>query len=300
MLIRYVPTLRKLMHRIFPVVRAGGVALFLAILLACVSCSREDFSLREEQSTIVVSVDVDSSGAFSPARYSLSLYVDVGFTIEPEELQFSVTTPDGLDNWEFFPALIEFDGVRWLGHSNISLGAEVPVPKGDWSLRLFLKDGRTIEHSFSVAYDGVSPVSYPVVAFASSADGQRVVVLTTSGQREAMRNVLLDVPRELNEKLLPVVHADYSGMPDSSGSSTLVPAVSVAPPSSFAQSVSVAWNFELMNQTGEMLYQGEISPGLHSLTELGGTLWDNAKTLVLYRYIPESRITFVCRQTLRD
>lgn len=278
--------------------------MFLAVLLACVSsCSREDFSLREEQSTVVISVDADSSGVFSSPRHALSLYVDVGFGIEPEELQFSVATPDGLDIWEFFPVSVEFDGVRWLGHPNISLGEEIPIPKGDWSLRLFQKDGRTIERSFPVAYAEISPASYPVVMFALSADGQRTAVLTTSGQREALRSVLLGVSQELNERVLPSVHADGRGVlvaPDSNAPvDASVPTASAS--SSGTSPIPVPWNFELMDEAGGSLHQGEMLLGSHPLAELGGeTLWDNAKTLILYRYIPESRITLVCRKTLRD
>ena len=281
------------MLRMLPVVRAGWLALSFVLLLVCASCSREDFSLREEQSSVVVSVDIDASGSLLSVNHFLSLYVDVGSAIEPEELQFSVATPDGLANWEFFPVSIDFDGVRWLGYPSLSLGNGTPLPEGEWSLRLFLKDGRTIDRVFSVSYNEIDPALYPVFIVGEAPGGERRVVLTTSGARMSRIASLFDVPLALNDRLLSDISHESTDM--------LKNVVSEASLSEPRSPVPDTWAFELVDQTGTTLYQNEISLGSYTLEELGGeSLWAKASALVVYRYIPESRITLVGRQRLFD
>ncbi len=262
----------------------------LIILLACASCSREDFSLLEEQSGIVVSVDIDDSGIPSQAGHALSLFVDVGSDFAPADLQFSVVSPDGVYQWEFFPSEVIFDDVRWLGYPNLALGSGVPIPEGEWILRLFLKDGRTLEHQFHVSYVDPDPSLYPIFLLQTSDAGVSSGKLVLNGIEQAEATSLLDSAGELNDTLLsagPFDREEMLGQPDTG--EPVVPVLATAPES---------WTLELFDASGVSLYRSELEAGTYyALSGLGGeTLWDQADSLAIYRYLPELRVTLVSKQ----
>lgn len=280
------------MHRIFLSKHTGSVMVPLMILLVCISCSREEFSLLEEQSGVVVSVDFDDSGIPSRADHALSLFVDVGSDFAPADLQFSVVSPDGVYQWEFFPLEVIFDDVRWLGYPNLALGPGIPIPEGEWILRLFLKDGRTMDHQFHVSYVDPDPSLYPIFLLQTSDAGVPSGKLVLNGVEQAEAASLLDSAGELNDTLLSTVSFDREevlGETDTTG-----------PVASLLARSPESWTLELFDASGVSLYQSELEEGTYyELSDLGGeALWDQTDSLAIYRYLPELRVTLVSRQRL--
>ncbi|MFA6689427.1 MAG: hypothetical protein ACOX6K_01345 [Sphaerochaetaceae bacterium] len=150
------------------------------VALSLLSCSRQEFSLIDTQAVVVVVSDSSDSSSAQVAE-ALSLFVDLGPSISAEDVQFSVSTPGGGLSWDFTPTAVEFDGVRWLGDANLSLADGGAIPSGSWSLRIFNRDGRTIETTFQVSSAVVDAARFPVLRFGVDESGEEKGTLQTHG-----------------------------------------------------------------------------------------------------------------------
>lgn len=118
----------------------------LALLLS-VSCARPSFSLTGIQSTLSSVHLLDREGALITSYESLSLFVE---TEEDATLQMEIISPDGLNSWVFPAEKQIWEKQDYYGKSGLSLGQRMPLPRGQWSLRLLNSDGRTLTEQFSV------------------------------------------------------------------------------------------------------------------------------------------------------
>ncbi len=115
-------------------------------LLCCVSCYKGNF----EVSNIVSQPYIDAS--------SKSMGLSVYFTGEvpsDDGITMTVTSPDDVFSWTIVVNKTIVDNVSYYGCSNLSMPNGALLPTGLWSLKLFYKDGRTLEYTFEVDYRDV-------------------------------------------------------------------------------------------------------------------------------------------------
>lgn len=116
-------------------------------LLLFLSCTRPPFSLRGIHTEVSLVQHVDSEGSLTLSYESLSVFVQ---SEEDANLQMEVTSPDGLDTWLFTAIKKSVDKQQYYGKPALSLGERMPIPRGEWSLRILKDDGRTIAEHFIV------------------------------------------------------------------------------------------------------------------------------------------------------
>lgn len=120
-------------------------ALFCA-LLCCTSCYKGSL----EASNIVAQPYINaSSGAMG-----LSVYF-TGSVPSDDGLTMTVTSPDGALSWTVTVSKVIVDGVSYYGASNLAMPGGAVLPTVQWSLKLYYKDGRTLDYNFDVSYRDV-------------------------------------------------------------------------------------------------------------------------------------------------
>ncbi len=120
--------------------------LLLALLL-CFSCARPSFTLMGIHTGVSRISHVDSGGALTSSYESLSVFVE---SEEDANLQMEVTSPDELNTWVFPASKKRVDKQGYYGKAGLSLGQRIPLPRGEWSLRVLRDDGRTITEHFTL------------------------------------------------------------------------------------------------------------------------------------------------------
>jgi hypothetical protein len=116
-------------------------------LLLCFSCARPSFTLMGIHTSVSLVSHVDREGTLTSSYESLSVFIE---SEEDANLQMEVTSPDELNTW-LFPATKEsVDKQGYYGKAGLSLGQRVPLPRGEWSLRVLRDDGRTITEHFTL------------------------------------------------------------------------------------------------------------------------------------------------------
>lgn len=123
--------------------RLHVLSICILALLLCLSCTRPSFTLMDIHTGVARVSHYDREGTLTSSYESLSVFVE---SEEDANLQMEVTSPDGLTTW-LFPA---GKNQEYYGKSSLSLGERMPIPGGEWSLRVMRDDGRTIAESFVV------------------------------------------------------------------------------------------------------------------------------------------------------
>lgn len=90
---------------------------------------------------------VDRDGSLVSSYESLGVFIE---SEEDADLQMEVTSPDGLNSWIFPVQKKRVDNQDFYGKSGLSLGPRVPLPRGEWSLRILQSDGRTLTENFTL------------------------------------------------------------------------------------------------------------------------------------------------------
>lgn len=116
--------------------------LVCCVLLTLFSCRRDEFAINKVECQPYVRKD---------STMGISVFVQVTAT-EENKIRMSVTSPDGTLQWNFTPQKVRYEGQNYLGTPAINMPLGSILPKGEWTLSLFYKDGRTIEHRFKVDY----------------------------------------------------------------------------------------------------------------------------------------------------
>jgi len=125
-------------------------------LLLCFSCTRPSFSLIGLHTALSLVSHFDSEGKLTSSYESLSVFIE---TEEDANLQMEVTSPDERNTW-LFPAMKKsVEKKDYYGKTALSLGQKMPLPKGEWSLRILRDDGRSIEENFTLE-KGKEPQSF--------------------------------------------------------------------------------------------------------------------------------------------
>ncbi len=115
-------------------------------LLCCVSCYKGSF----EASSIVAQPYVNASSG----EMGLSVYF-TGVVPSDDGITMSVISPDGVFSWTIGANKTIVDNVSYYGCSSFAMPKEALLPTGQWSLKLYYKDGRTLDYSFEVSYRDV-------------------------------------------------------------------------------------------------------------------------------------------------
>ena len=122
-------------------------SIVILALLLCFSCARPSFSLRGVHTSVSLVSHFDSEGTLTSSYESLGVFIE---SEEDATLQMEVTSPDALNTW-LFPAMKKsVDKQAYYGKSALSLGQRMPLPRGEWSLRVLRDDGRTISENFTL------------------------------------------------------------------------------------------------------------------------------------------------------
>ena len=118
----------------------------LVLLLALVSCSKEDFTVSSVQTQSYVCHD---------GRMGLSVYI-IASQNDEGSVQFSITDPSGTLSWSLTASKTVIDGMTYLGSSDVCMPLGSPLPEGTWSLDVMYKDGTTVSRTFEVDYGDVN------------------------------------------------------------------------------------------------------------------------------------------------
>lgn len=156
----------------------GKLHVLLLGILALVltfSCARPPFSLTGVHSSLSSVHLHDREGSLISSYESLGVFVE---TEEGSSLQMEVTSPDGLIFWVFPAEKKSWDGQDFYGRASLSLGQQMPLPRGQWSLRLLASDGRTLSESFVVEEGS------PFTPYQHQMDADRGVLLLDEGGAE--------------------------------------------------------------------------------------------------------------------
>ncbi len=120
--------------------------LVLCALLLLVSCYKGDFS--------VSSVVAQPYVMLSSSDVGLSVYF-TGSVPSEEGLTMSVSSPDSIFSWTIVPNKAVVDNVTYYGSSSLRMPSGSSLPTGIWTMKVFYKDGRTLDYSFEVNYRDV-------------------------------------------------------------------------------------------------------------------------------------------------
>ena len=119
----------------------------IVALLICVSCTRPSFTLQGVHTGVSLTHTFTSEGIL-PSRYeSLSVFIE---SEKDANLQLEVVSPDGLNIWLFPVTKKTVEKQEYYGKANLSIGSWMPLPRGEWTLRILRDDGRTITEQFTV------------------------------------------------------------------------------------------------------------------------------------------------------
>ena len=123
--------------------------LFLGLLIhvvLLVSCSKAEFTVSSVQVQPYVCQD---------GRMGMSVYV-VASDKDENSVQFSLKDPSGNLSWSFGASKVTYDGLDYLGSSDITMPLGNPLPEGMWSLEILYKDGSRITRTFEIDYGDAS------------------------------------------------------------------------------------------------------------------------------------------------
>ena len=123
-----------------------GVGLFFCALLFLTSCYKGSL----EVSSLVAQPYVNASSG----SMGLSLYF-TGSLPSENGLTMAVSSPDGVFSWTVVAKKAIVDNVAYYGSSNLAMPDGALLPTGVWSMKLYYKDGRTLDYSFEVNYRDV-------------------------------------------------------------------------------------------------------------------------------------------------
>lgn len=139
-----------------------GLLLTTMAILAMVflSCSRTPFSLVSETHMVSSVTRYGKGGEILETYENLSIY------IETEEagnlgMQMQVTSPSGLNIWNFPATLKEMDGKVLYGSSALALPEGKYLENGLWHILVMRKDGKSLEKDFLVQTRTEKTVSAP-------------------------------------------------------------------------------------------------------------------------------------------
>ena len=122
--------------------RTVKLILILVFLLCFVSCDRNDIEVNDLQTQAYIT----KSG-----RMGFSFYANGVFSSDSGN-RVKITSPDGNFTWYGNMSPVEFEKVKYYGSGDFSMPEGIPLPTGTYNYTIICKDGRTIEHSFSVYY----------------------------------------------------------------------------------------------------------------------------------------------------
>lgn len=123
--------------------QVSGVVIVAFLLFF--SCARPSFTLMGTHAAVSRVSHYDTEGSLISRYESLSIFIE---SEEDAILQMEVTSPDRLNTW-LFPAkkkIVADQG--YYGKAGLSLGQRLPLPRGEWELRILKDDGRTITEPF--------------------------------------------------------------------------------------------------------------------------------------------------------
>lgn len=113
-------------------------AAVLLLLLVLVSCQRNEFTIRSIEIQPYVLRD---------GHMGLSV-----FAMTEDDISIEVTDPSGDLTWRPQTTQTVFNGSPYRGSADMIMPLGVPLPKGQWLLKLIRKDGRVIEQTFDISY----------------------------------------------------------------------------------------------------------------------------------------------------
>ena len=121
--------------------------LIFALICLLTSCYKGEFNI----SSVVAQPYVKTSSG----SMGLSLYI-TGSVPSEDGLTMVATSPDGTLSWTVTAKQAIVDNVTYYGSSSLVMPDDTMLPTGTWSLKLYYKDGRTLEGTFEVSYRDVS------------------------------------------------------------------------------------------------------------------------------------------------
>lgn len=110
----------------------------LLLLLVLVSCARNEFTISSMEIQPYVLRD---------GHMGLSV-----FAMTEDDISIEVTDPSGDLTWRPQTTQTVFNGSPYRGSADMIMPLGVPLPKGQWLLKLIRKDGRVIEQTFDIYY----------------------------------------------------------------------------------------------------------------------------------------------------
>ncbi len=126
----------------------------LLVLSCFFSCSRPPFSVLDIHPALNSVRHYDRDGSLTASYESLSLFIE---SEENAFLQMEITSPDGLNSWIFPAEKRSLDKESYYGRGSLSLGQRVPIPQGQWLVRILNSDGRTISEHFTITRGSEAP-----------------------------------------------------------------------------------------------------------------------------------------------
>lgn len=116
-------------------------------LLLCFSCTRPSFSVMDMQTEVSLVHYFDTEGSLTSSYESLSVFIE---SEDDANLQMEISSPDGLNTWLFQATKKIVTKQSYYGKAGLSIGERIPLPRGEWLLRVLSSDGRTIAEHFTL------------------------------------------------------------------------------------------------------------------------------------------------------
>lgn len=117
----------------------------IVALLLCFSCTRPPFSVMALHPEVSLVHHFDRDGSLTSSFESLSVFI---VSEDDANLQMEISSPDGLNTWLFQATKKSIAKQSYYGKAGLCLGSRVPLPRGEWLLRVLSSDGRTITEQF--------------------------------------------------------------------------------------------------------------------------------------------------------
>lgn len=124
------------------------------------SCSRIPFTLVSETHAVSSVTRYGKDGDVLETYETLSIYIETE-EAESQDLQMQVTSPSGLDSWNFPATRKEVDGVVYYGSSALARTEGKQLENGLYHLLVMRKDGKSLEKEFLVQTQNPKTANIP-------------------------------------------------------------------------------------------------------------------------------------------
>ena len=139
----------SLQSRKYKALRGLLVTAMAISAMVFLSCSRTPFSLVSETHAVSSVTRYGKGGEVLETYENLSIYIETE-EAESEDLQMQVTSPSGLDSWNFPATRKEVDGDVYYGSSALARTDGKQLENGLYHLLVMRKDGKSLEKEFLV------------------------------------------------------------------------------------------------------------------------------------------------------